>query len=93
MQLSSDKAGFSLVELSVVLVVIALITGMTVAAGVGALESTKRAATINKMDEIEKALLAFRIKYGRLPCPADATMAPTDGIWRPLAPCAMAGTR
>ena len=62
---------FTLVELSVVLVVIAIITGMTMNAGLGVVESSKQGATEKRMDEIEKALMAFRTKYGRLPCPAD----------------------
>lgn len=62
--------GFSLLELSIVLVVIALITGMALMAGSDALESARRVATENKMDVIEKALMDFRVRYNRLPCPS-----------------------
>ncbi len=69
------KNGFSLVEMSVVLVVIGLITGMGVSAAIDSLESTRRVATETKLDVIESALFNFRKNYGRLPCPADSALA------------------
>ncbi|MDX2074127.1 MAG: prepilin-type N-terminal cleavage/methylation domain-containing protein [Alphaproteobacteria bacterium] len=72
------RRGFTLVEMSVVLVVIAIIAGMGISAGIDALESTRRVATESKLDVIEKALLNFREQYGRLPCPGSATLAATD---------------
>ena len=77
-QAPSTLLAFTLVELSVVLVVIALITGMGIAGGMAALESTKRAATETKMNVIEDSLATFRIKYGRLPCPTNAINPTTD---------------
>lgn len=73
-----QKMGFTLVELSVVLVIIALITGMGISAGVDSLESARRAATQSKLDVIEDALMSFRQRYNRLPCPGDAKLATTD---------------
>jgi prepilin-type N-terminal cleavage/methylation domain-containing protein len=70
--------GFTLVEMSVVLVVIALITAMGLAAGLDSIESTRRVSTEKKLDVIEKALFTYREKYGRLPCPASSTLAATD---------------
>lgn len=72
------QKGFTLVELSVVLVVIAAITGMGVSAGLDTLESTRRISTEKKLDVIQNALFNFRTQYGRLPCPASSTLAPTD---------------
>lgn len=63
------RRGFSLLELSVVLVIIAVITGMGMVAGRGALEASRREATERKMDAIENALKDFRIRNNRLPCP------------------------
>ncbi len=73
-----DSAGFTLVELAAVLIIIGLITSMGMVATLGAVESAKRAATLNRMDAIEKALMDFRNKYHRLPCPADPTLETTD---------------
>ncbi len=67
--------GFTLVELSVVLIIIALVTGMGLMAGTGAIENAKRAQTGNKINEIEKALLRFRTRHERLPCPGDPSFA------------------
>lgn len=72
------NAAFTMVELSVVLLIIALVTGFGLIATIGAMESAKRAATENKLNEIEKALMQFRTLYSRLPCPSDITLASTD---------------
>ncbi|NBX03525.1 MAG: WD40 repeat domain-containing protein [Alphaproteobacteria bacterium] len=66
---------FTLLELSIVIVIIAVITAMGVVSTQGITEAAKRAATENKMDVIEKALMDFRTVNGRLPCPADITIA------------------
>lgn len=63
-------AGFTILELSVVLVIVAVITGMGMVATLGALESAKRVSTNNKLDAIEKALMAYRLANDTLPCPA-----------------------
>ena len=70
----SRKDGFTLIELSVVLVIIALITSMAVKSGIAVLDTARQTATIKKMAAIDKALLAFRAKNDRLPCPAGLTL-------------------
>jgi len=75
---SVRRRGFTLLEMSVVLVIIGLITSMGITSGIGALESAKRTQTVNKIEYIEEALQAFRNKNHRLPCPADASLQPTD---------------
>ncbi|HEU5046989.1 MAG TPA: 6-bladed beta-propeller [Rickettsiales bacterium] len=75
---SRQRAGFSLVELSVVLLIIALITGMAVSSGISVIASARLTATYKKMDAIEQALLAFRKANDRLPCPASLTLLPSD---------------
>lgn len=70
----SPQSGFTMLELSIVLLIIALITGLGLAATLGAIEAAKRSATESKMDAIEDALMAFRNKYNRLPCPAQQNL-------------------
>ena len=73
-------AGFTLLELTIVLVIVAIITGMGLISTLGVLESARRAATENKLNEIEKALMAFRVANGRLPCPFDLYHADTSAF-------------
>ncbi|MFO0389840.1 MAG: prepilin-type N-terminal cleavage/methylation domain-containing protein [Alphaproteobacteria bacterium] len=78
MRIHKARSGFTMLELSVVIVIIALITGMGTVATLGLVESAKSAATEKKLDEIEKALQVFRLKNNRLPCPASLTLAPSN---------------
>lgn len=74
------QAGFSLIELSIVLIVFGLLaSGM-----VGSLSGQRRLADERKaQQQLELALDAlygFAIANGRLPCPAEATLASTEAI-------------
>ena len=72
------RSGFSMLELSVVLTIIAVVTSMGMMAGLGALESARRAQTSNKLDVIETTLMSYRTTYNRLPCPTDPTLPNTN---------------
>ncbi|MBN8530510.1 MAG: hypothetical protein J0L97_01420, partial [Alphaproteobacteria bacterium] len=63
--------------LSIVLVIIALIAGAAITAGTTRLKTAKLNQTNLKLDKIEEALGAYLILNGRLPCPADGTLALT----------------
>ncbi len=64
-----NTSGFTLIELSMVLVILAILTAMGLVASMGALESAQRAANERRMDEIESALMTFRLANNRMPCP------------------------
>jgi len=68
------SSGFTLIELSIVLVIIALIVGSGLSMGRSAIEAAMVAATNKRMDAIEAALMAYRMANNRLPCPADLTL-------------------
>ncbi len=72
------KQAFTLIELTIVIVIIALIGSFSISSSLEMIESANIVATNNRLDTIEKALLTFWQKNGRLPCPADATLASTS---------------
>lgn len=71
--------GFTLVELTVVLAVIATIIGGSIAMFSASLEGKAYNSTQAKLEALQVALLNYRRAYNRLPCPANyATYAMTD---------------
>src|SRR5580692_1841432 len=76
MRTRTGNRGFTLLELSIVLIIIAIITGMSVQMGISTAAFARQAATINKMKAIDQALLAYRVANNRLPCPGDLTIKP-----------------
>lgn len=71
------NAGFTLIELSIVLVVLGLMIGGIMSVINQENRRSKQVDLKTKMDAIEKALGTFVKKNSRLPCPADGTYAIT----------------
>lgn len=69
--LSSSQHGFTLLELSLVLVVVGILANMFIQPMGAQVETAKRQRTDHLLDTIEQALIGFAIAHGRLPCPAD----------------------
>lgn len=65
--------GFTLVELAVSLVIIALVLGLLVVPLSTQFDQQKIAETQKQLDYIREAVLGFAIANGRLPCPATPT--------------------
>ena len=80
MRKSAKNLGFTLVELSVVLVIIALIIASTVPAYVSAVSTARFTATKNKLVAITTALNTFYAKNHRLPCPASGALLSNKSI-------------
>lgn len=68
-------SGFSLLELAVVLVIVAVITAMAMSSGVAVVDASRNNATQQRIKSLEQALLAYRANYNRLPCPASLAIA------------------
>ena len=72
------KCGFTLLEISIVIGIVALIIGMGVNAMDNVVQSARTTATNEKLRAIENALETFWLTNGRLPCPADASVTDSD---------------
>ena len=69
--------GFSLLELSVVLLILGILIYMTLGVTTAQLEKVKIQATQDKLTKIQNALTIFYQINNRLPCPADGEAALT----------------
>ncbi len=68
-------AGFSLVEMAVVLVIVGLLLSGLLPALSGKLEQQHRNDTLKQIDDIREALTGYAIINGRLPCPASPSIS------------------
>jgi prepilin-type N-terminal cleavage/methylation domain-containing protein len=72
------NAGFTLIEIAIVIAIIgAAMVGIYATVG-PALESSRISNTNKKIDRIELALLAYVMQNGCLPCPADGSLDSTS---------------
>lgn len=69
------RRGFTLLEMSIVLVLISVIAGSVAVIFSSVLKKHQVDETIAKMETIQSALYEFRVAFNRLPCPADVTTA------------------
>jgi prepilin-type N-terminal cleavage/methylation domain-containing protein len=73
--MSARKHGFTLLEMSIVVTIIAILAGGGVAVFMGALQRWQLQDSYDKMHAIQQALFQYRVAFNRLPCPADATIS------------------
>jgi type II secretory pathway pseudopilin PulG len=70
-----QKTAFSLIELSVIILIIGIIIGSSVGISKTAINSSETKITKDRMDTIYKALSNFVATNRRLPCPSVLTLA------------------
>ncbi len=76
--LLTSQRGFSLVELSIVLVIVALLSSSLMFGLSAQRDAAANLEARTQLDMAKEALLGFAITNGRLPCPATPTLANTD---------------
>lgn len=67
--------GFTLVEMAIVLAVLALLLGGGLTVLSTQIEQQRYKDTQRLLDEAKEALIGHAVRFGRLPCPADPTIA------------------
>jgi prepilin-type N-terminal cleavage/methylation domain-containing protein len=71
------RRGFTLLEISIVIAIIAVIVAMAPPV-LNSIDAARRAQTRKKLDAVEDSLMAYRLAYNRLPCPADPSLLTTN---------------
>jgi general secretion pathway protein G len=70
---TTNPAGFTLIEVTIVLIILGLLAGIVVPSVVGVLEKQQIRATEVQLKSVADALDAFRVDIGRLPTPEEWT--------------------
>ena len=68
-------AGFTLIEIAMVLLIVGLIMGMVLQFGGGIRDARKRQAVVTQLATLDAALASFVAVNKRLPCPANGALA------------------
>jgi len=69
----SSRAGFTLVEMAIVVAIVSLLLGSLLYTLSAQLEQAGHEETRRRLEQAKSLLLAFAIVHGRLPCPARST--------------------
>jgi len=78
MRLHSRGSGFTLIEIVVVIVILAILIAMSAALTRGVIAGQKRSLTVTRIATVDAALVQFVTQQKRLPCPANGTLPSTD---------------
>lgn len=78
MRSTLNSAGFSLIEMAIVLAVLSVIGVAAIQITTPVLDGQRAAQTRQRMDMVQKALQLYVIRFGCLPCPAQGTLATGD---------------
>lgn len=74
----APQRGFSLLELSLVLVIMALLSGGMLASFSAQRANSENQEALRQLDSARESIYGFALTRGRLPCPATPTLASTD---------------
>ena len=71
---STKRGGFTLLELSVVIIILSIMLGGILTVATQEIRRAKMAEVQTKMDTIEAALRAYTNRFSRLPCPGSGVL-------------------
>ena len=77
---SHRSFGFTLVEMAIVIIIIALVIGFAVTLGTNAVQAAQRTSTQERLATIKMALESYQRANGYLPCPASRALTPSGSI-------------
>lgn len=72
--------GFTLIEIAMVLMIVALILGGLLPTISGQIEQRRISETRKQLADIQQALIGYAVINKRLPCPANGTISTTPGV-------------
>lgn len=75
------KSAFSLIELSIVISIMAVLMTGAITISVSVINNTKKLTTIDKINEIYGAIGKYILTYKRLPCPASLNLIDSDPMF------------
>jgi len=75
-----QQQGYSLLELSVVMLIIALVAGAGLLTLMRSLEKKQQDLTDFRLRVLQESLYKYRLAYNRLPCPANLTLSLTSNV-------------
>ena len=80
-KISKPKSAYTLIELSIVILILAVLMtgGLTIT--IGSFNKAKKISTQNKINEIYKSLGKFLLENKRLPCPASLELTKNDNSY------------
>lgn len=87
----SSQAGFSLVEMAIVLAIVGILMASLLPSLTSQIEQQRRNETRNQIADIQQALMGFAIINGRLPCPTTQT-DPANSLYGQEDPSCPSGT-
>jgi prepilin-type N-terminal cleavage/methylation domain-containing protein len=79
-RLKTGQAGFTLIELAIVMIIMALLIGGMLLPISAQQDIRTTAETTRQMEEIKEALLGFTVKNGYFPCPAKSNSTSDGGL-------------
>ena len=80
-KVSKPKTAYTLVELSIVILMISFLMTGSLAITISSLNKAKKISTQNKINEIYNAVGKFLLENKRLPCPASLTLTKDNSLY------------